>query len=40
MDSQELNRHIDREIQALGTSAMPHADWIAKILKSASFLMP
>jgi predicted phosphodiesterase len=31
---------IDREILALHASAMPHADWIAKILKSASFVMP
>lgn len=31
---------IDREIRALQASAMPHADWIAKILKAASFVMP
>lgn len=31
---------IDREVRALEASAMPHADWIAQILKSASFVMP
>jgi putative phosphoesterase len=31
---------VDREIQALEASAMPHAGWIAQILKSASFVMP
>ena len=31
---------IDREIRALQASSIPHADWIAKILKSASFVMP
>ena len=31
---------IDREIRALQAGAMPHAGWIAKILKSASFVMP
>ena len=31
---------IDREIRALQASGMPHADWIAQILKSASFVMP
>jgi diadenosine tetraphosphatase ApaH/serine/threonine PP2A family protein phosphatase len=31
---------IDREIRALQASGMPHADWIARILKSASFVMP
>jgi putative phosphoesterase len=31
---------IDREVRALEASAMPHADWIAQTLKSASFVMP
>jgi len=31
---------IDREIRALRASAMPYADWIAQILKSATFVMP
>lgn len=31
---------IDREVRALEASAMPRADWIAQILKSASFVMP
>ena len=31
---------IDREVRALQGSAMPHADWIARILKSATFVMP
>lgn len=31
---------IDREIRALQASAMPHADWIAKILRAALFLAP
>jgi len=31
---------VDREIRALQASSMPHADWIAQILKSASFVMP
>jgi predicted phosphodiesterase len=31
---------VDREIQALSDCGLPHADWIAKILKSASPQMP
>ena len=31
---------IEREIRELHASALPHADWIAKILRSASFSMP
>lgn len=31
---------IDREVQALLASALPHADWVARILKSGSFTMP
>jgi putative phosphoesterase len=31
---------IDREIRALHENAMPHAEWIARILESASFVMP
>jgi predicted phosphodiesterase len=31
---------IEREIRALHRSALPHADWIAKILRSAAFVMP
>lgn len=31
---------IDREIQALHASGTPHADWVARILKTASFTMP
>jgi putative phosphoesterase len=31
---------IKREIRALHTSGLPHAEWIAKILKAASFAMP
>ena len=31
---------IDRELQALQASGLPHADWVARILKSGSFTMP
>jgi putative phosphoesterase len=31
---------IEREIRELHASALPHADWIAKILRSTSFAMP
>jgi len=31
---------IDREVRALEASVMPHANWIARILKSGSFVMP
>jgi diadenosine tetraphosphatase ApaH/serine/threonine PP2A family protein phosphatase len=31
---------VDREIEALASSGLPHADWIAKTLKSASPQMP
>ena len=31
---------IDREIQALTGSGLPHADWIAKTLQNACFQMP
>jgi len=35
-----ISYNLDREIRALQASAMPHADWIARILKSATFVMP
>ena len=31
---------VDREIQALANCGLPHADWLARILKSASPQMP
>ena len=31
---------VDREVKNLSNSGLPHADWIARILKSASFQMP
>jgi diadenosine tetraphosphatase ApaH/serine/threonine PP2A family protein phosphatase len=31
---------VDREIQALSTCGLPHADWMARTLKSASPQMP
>jgi predicted phosphodiesterase len=31
---------VDREIQALASSGLPHADWIARILKSGQPQMP
>jgi putative phosphoesterase len=31
---------LDRETKALEESGLPHADWVAKILRSGSFQMP
>ncbi len=31
---------VDREIRALSASGLPHAEWIAKILRSGCFHMP
>jgi len=31
---------VDREIQALAASGLPHADWLAKTLRNARFEMP
>jgi putative phosphoesterase len=31
---------VDREIQAVFATGLPHADWIARILKTGSFVMP
>ena len=31
---------IDREVEELRGAGTPHADWIARILKTASFAMP
>jgi predicted phosphodiesterase len=31
---------VDREIQELGASGLPHADWLAKTLRNARFEMP
>ena len=31
---------VDREIQALANCGLPHADWMARTLKSASPQMP
>ncbi len=31
---------VDRELEALGSSGRPHADWVARILKAASPRMP
>jgi predicted phosphodiesterase len=31
---------VDAEVQALSTSGLPHADWIANILNAAMFQMP
>jgi diadenosine tetraphosphatase ApaH/serine/threonine PP2A family protein phosphatase len=31
---------VDREIKALSSGGLPHADWIAKNLESGRFLMP
>jgi putative phosphoesterase len=31
---------IDREVQALHACGLPHADWVARILKTATFAMP
>jgi hypothetical protein len=31
---------VDREVRALATCGLPHADWVAKMLESAAPLMP
>jgi predicted phosphodiesterase len=31
---------VDRELEALSGCGLPHADWVAKMLKSGSFQMP
>jgi hypothetical protein len=31
---------VEREIQALGNSGLPHTDWIARTLRAASPQMP
>jgi predicted phosphodiesterase len=31
---------VDRELEALSTCGLPHADWVAKILESGCFQMP
>ncbi len=31
---------VEKEIQAVSTSAIPHADWIVKILQTARPQMP
>jgi diadenosine tetraphosphatase ApaH/serine/threonine PP2A family protein phosphatase len=31
---------VDREIQALSTCGIPHSDWVARMLDSASPLLP
>jgi hypothetical protein len=31
---------VDKEIKALQSSGLPHAEWVAKVLDSGSFQMP
>lgn len=37
---QRVEYDVDKEIKALADSGLPHADWVAKILQSASPQMP
>ena len=35
-----VDYHIDREVETLRAAGIPHAGWITRILKTASFAMP
>lgn len=35
-----VDHDVDRELKALASCGLPHADWIARMLKSARPLMP